>query len=45
MEDPTTPWLIAEASATAGVPASWAWVTLALGAAVVLIGGLLIALI
>lgn len=45
VEDPTTPWLIAEATATASGVASWAWVTLVLGAAVVLVGGVLIALI
>ncbi|KRE28367.1 hypothetical protein ASG82_06660 [Mycobacterium sp. Soil538] len=45
VEDPTTPWLIAEATASAGLSAAWVWLTLALGAAVVLAGGFLIALI
>lgn len=45
VEDPTTPWWIAEATASAGVSATWAWLTLLLGAAAVLVGGVLIALI
>ncbi|WP_185975929.1 hypothetical protein [Mycolicibacterium sp. 018/SC-01/001] len=43
MEDPTTPWLIAEASVSAGMPATWAWLTLLLAAVVVLAGGVLLA--
>ncbi|WP_157850924.1 hypothetical protein [Mycolicibacterium obuense] len=43
MEDPTTPWLIAQASVSAGMSVTWAWLTLLLGALVVSAGGILIA--
>jgi len=40
MEDPTTPWVVAEMR----LPATWAWVTLLAGVAVVLVGGFLLSL-
>jgi hypothetical protein len=40
MEDPATPWLIAEAT-TAGLSVLWVWVTLLAGTAVVVTGGIL----
>ena len=40
MEDWPTPWLIADAAKASGMPVLWAWMTLLLGAAVVLAGGL-----
>ncbi|KMO77828.1 hypothetical protein MOBUDSM44075_01736 [Mycolicibacterium obuense] len=43
VEDPTTPWLIAQASVSAGMSVTWAWLTLLLGALVVSAGGILIA--
>lgn len=43
MEDPTTPWLIAEVAASAGMSVRWAWLTLLFGALVVLAGGMLVA--
>ncbi len=42
MEEPVTPWLIAEATAASGLSLRWAWAITALGAVVILVGGLLI---
>jgi hypothetical protein len=39
-EDWPTPRLIADAAKASGMPVLWAWMTLLLGAAVVLAGGL-----
>lgn len=40
VEDPTTPWVIAEMR----LPATWAWLSLLAGVAAVLVGGFLIML-
>jgi hypothetical protein len=45
MEESATPWLIAEATVASGASPLWAWLTLLSGAAAVLAGGILIAVI
>lgn len=42
MEDWATPWLIAEATTASRLSPLWAWAITLLGAAVILVGGLLI---
>jgi hypothetical protein len=42
MEDWATPWLIAEATKASGMSVLWLWVSLLLGIAIVLAGGILI---
>ncbi|MDA2890154.1 hypothetical protein PDG61_04465 [Mycolicibacterium sp. BiH015] len=41
MEDSPTPWLIAQAIESAGIKELWFWAAALLGAALVLIGGML----
>ena len=42
MEDSATPWAIAEVATTASLSALWVWASILLGAALVLIGGILL---
>lgn len=41
MEESPTPWLIAQAIESSGIAVLWVWVGVLLGAALVLLGGIL----